>query len=319
MHRQGCSCDKSQMHHDSSCVNPYPTTFLLNPSWVTPQCLLWLFSSSLVAEHTISHASEVAPEELVPSHGDKRSPSNSRLLPPNQQPEPLVRYYAISAAPRLVLSSFWLHLSQFTGLAKNTKDFVRSCSWQQFKNDEMFKQESIAFETHGESFYYPVAAQRALTTDSHLTALMQIEPEASKDEAFLERLKNARTILLICVYQGIAFSALRGIIDAGITDDDLPLTTSHIQGLKCYGVDEHKLRQFVKCQRHFKPARLDGNGSKLFRSEETIIPYTEWKDIGSGTFSSVYKVTLKAREHDIYGDQVEEVRTFEAFSCLAKS
>ncbi|MCJ1358708.1 MAG: hypothetical protein MMC33_008708 [Icmadophila ericetorum] len=135
---------------------------------------------------------------------------------------------------------------------------------------------------------------------------MQIEPEASKDEAFLERLKNARTILLICVYQGIAFSALRGIIDAGITDDDLPLTTSHIQGLKCYGVDEHKLRQFVKCQRHFKPARLDGNGSKLFRSEETIIPYTEWKDIGSGTFSSVYKVTLKAREHDIYGDQVEE-------------
>lgn len=245
------------------------------------------------------------------------SPVDGLLPPSGQDSRPLAWYC-------LVLSYLWAiccslryyrlpHFTETPVGGRGTKDNIPArTQWLQLWNDLHAHQKTsgcIAFDVSGftKSPYFPVATQQALTTDHRLAALIQDEPGAPNDRFFLEKVKKARTVLLICAYQRIGFSVFQSMIESEITDDSLPLRQDNVAGLVRDGVNENHLVEFIKCQRYFRPARLGGTNLKNFHNEEMIIPFTNRVSIGSGTCSTVCKVTLHSSEHDISSDQLEEV------------
>ena len=263
----------------------------------------------------------VDPEESVPSdNDDEAKPTDGLLIPSGQNPEPLAWYsiiFVIINHLRVICYSLWRsvpsHLPNILRRRLSTDaNALAPTLWAQF-SIELDEHKTGAVELNGtvfnrNTYYFPLTAQQALTTDSRLVAWLQSEPQAPRDGAFLEKVKQARTVLLICARQNIIFSVFQRMIEYGVSDASLPLSIANVGDLVRDGVDKQSLDKFTECQRHFRPARLGGADLKIFRFEETILPFTSWAGISRGTYSTVCKVAVNPMEHDFSIDPLEEVR-----------
>jgi hypothetical protein len=167
----------------------------------------------------------------------------------------------------------------------------------------------------GRGKYIPYGVLKRLTgTDIIERVVMEISskfslPLEGREELVARLSRDCPILVAIFVYDSLSFPFLKTMVQYGITDKDLPLSSHYPSWLPFSPKhpDWSWIRQYrleydrlFDTQWHFQAAAFHSVGQHQNFNEHMIVPYLEKTESGKGGFSVLYKVRIEPSHQKVY-------------------